>query len=107
MLISPDDLVGQAHVVEAGLDEDLGLAHLCHRNALRPDAPLMPGDGDAFVGLRMGPKRHAVGCGAGLHLLQVSVEPDTLDEEARGREVVDKSHASVRGLGLICLLLQS
>ena len=55
VLVPPENRVGNAHIVEIVIHEDLSLTDFSDRDALRADPPLMPCDGDRFVGFDMGP----------------------------------------------------
>ena len=95
VLVVTDDTVREADVAEPGVGEDLRLLRLRDGNAVRPERDLPLGEDDGLVRLEVGPERHAVRVGHGLHPVEVGVQPPPLDEQAGGSEV--RENHSARG----------
>ena len=79
--------IGDQHVLDAVVDEDLGLAQGGHRQPDRSRLQLQPGDLHALVRLRMRPQCHAGGRGGAGGPCDVGLQSPTVDPKIGGRRV--------------------
>ena len=95
-LILPHEVVGDEDVpVDAAVDHDLGLAELLADDAHGAAVHLHARDGQALVGLDVGPQADVVRVAVGLGAVEVLLQGVEVDEQEGGVEVVDVHGRSV------------
>jgi hypothetical protein len=82
-LPAADDRIGDPHVLDAGVREDLRLAELGHRQAGGACLELQPRDLGHLVGLGVRPQRDPAGSRACRHRRDVAAHHARVDDEGR------------------------
>ena len=89
-LCRTEDVVGDEDVREAGIDEDLGLAHLLAIDAGGAGRALRLGDRHDLVGLDMGAQRLAVLIEIGLRAADIGGQPVLVDDGHGGGNLIER-----------------